>query len=52
VIYEKLLFWIKVMSILEKTHEMFAILKRALEWPKLVICPIFNSYNINLRLDG
>jgi len=29
----KLLFWIEVMSILGRAHEVSAILKRALEWP-------------------
>jgi len=48
--YEKLLFWIEVMSILEKAHEVFAILKRALEWPALVVCPEFVFYNTTLRL--
>ena len=50
VMYEKLLFWIEVMSILEKVHEVFAILKRALEWPALAVCPEFVSYNTTLRL--
>ena len=31
VIYDKLLFWIEVMSILGKAHEVSAILRRALE---------------------
>jgi len=52
VLYEKLLFWIEVMSILGKTHEVSAILKRALEWPGLAVCPAFISYNTNLRLVG
>ena len=39
VMYEKLLFWIEVMSILGKAHEVSAILKRALEWPRLAVCP-------------
>jgi len=50
VMYEKLLFWIEVMSILEKAHEVSAILKRALEWPALAVCPKFVSYNTTLRL--
>jgi len=52
VMYEKLLFWIEVMSILGKAHEMFAILKRALEWPGLAVCPEFISYITTLRLVG
>jgi len=48
VLYEKLLFWIEVMSILGKTHEVSAILRRALEWPELAVCPSFISYNTNL----
>jgi len=50
--YEKLLFWIEVMSILRKAHEMSAILKKVLEWPGLTVCPEFVSYNITLRLAG
>ena len=52
VIYEKLLFWIEVMSILGKAHEVSAILKRALEWPALAVCPEFISYNAILKLPG
>jgi len=52
VMYEKLLFWIEVMSILGKTHEVSTILKQALESPELTVCPVFISYNINLTLDG
>ena len=52
VMYEKLLFWIEVISILEKAHEVFAILKRALEWPALAVCPEFVFYNTTLRLAG
>jgi len=50
VMYEKLLFWIEVMSILGKAHEVSAILKRALEWHALAVCPKFVSYNTALRL--
>ena len=39
IMYEKLLFWIEVMSILGKAHEVSAILKKALEWPGLAVCP-------------
>ena len=52
VMYEKLLFWIEVMSILGKAHEVFAILKQALEWPTLAVCPEYVSYNTSLRLAG
>ena len=48
VMYEKLLFWMEVMSILGKAHEVPAILKRALEWPGLVVCSEFVSYNTAL----
>ena len=37
VMYEKLLFWIEVMSILGKAHEVSAILRRALEWPAFTV---------------
>jgi len=50
IMYEKLLFWIEVMSILGKAHEVFAILKRALEWPGLAVCLEFISYTTTLRL--
>ena len=50
VMYEKLLFWIEVMSILGKAHEVSAILKKALEWPGLAVCPEFVSYITTLRL--
>ena len=52
IMYEKLLFWIEVMSILGKAHEVSAILKRALEWPGLAVCPEFISYTATLRLAG
>jgi len=50
VMYEKLLFWIEVMSILGKAHEVSAILKKALEWPGLAVCLEFISYITTLRL--
>ena len=50
VLYEKLLFWVEVMSILGKAHEVSAILKRVLEWPVLTVCPEFVSYSAALRL--
>jgi len=52
VMYEKLLFWIEVMSILEKAHEVSAILKKALEWLRLAVCPEFVSCNTTLTLTG
>jgi len=52
VLYEKLLFWIKVMSIWGKTHEVYSILRRALEWPEMAACLAFNSYSTNLKLIG
>lgn len=50
VICEKLLFWIEVINILEKAHKMFAIFKKALEWPRLVVCLefIFCIYHSHL----
>jgi len=39
VMYEKLLFWIEVMSVLGKTYKVYFILKQALEWPALAVCP-------------
>ena len=39
VIHEKLLFWMEVMSVLGKAHEMFGILTKALAWPGLTVCP-------------
>jgi len=50
IMYEKLLFWIEVMNILGKAHEVFAILKRALEWPGLVVSLEFISCTTTLRL--
>ena len=50
VMYEKLLFWIEVMSILGKAHEVSAILKKALEWPGLSVCLEFIFYTITLKL--
>ena len=38
------------MSILGKAHEVFAILKKALEWPELAVCLEFISYITTLRL--
>jgi len=52
VMHEKLLFWIEAMSILGKAHEVSTILKRALEWPGLAVCPEFISYITTLRLAG
>jgi len=52
IMHEKLLFWIEAMSILGKAHEVSAILRRALEWPGLAVCPEFVSYITTLRLAG
>ena len=52
IMYEKLLFWIEVMSILGKAHEVSAILKKALEWPGLAVCLEFISHTTTLRLAG
>ena len=52
VMYKKLLFWIEVMSILEKAHEVSAILKRVLELPRLAVCPESILCNTTLRLTG
>ena len=52
VMREKLLFWIEAMSILGKAHEVSAILKRVLEWPRLAVCPESISCNTTLRLTG
>jgi len=52
IMHEKLLFWIEVMSILGKAHEVSAILKKALEWSKLAVCLEFISYTTTLRLAG
>ena len=38
VIYEKLLFWMEVMSISGRVYEATLILKRALSWPELQVC--------------
>jgi len=52
VVYEKLLFWIEVMSLLGKAHEVSAILRKALEWPGLTVCLELISYITTLRLAG
>ena len=38
VMYEKLLFWMEVMSISGRIYEATPILKKALAWPKLKVC--------------
>jgi len=50
IMHEKLLFWIEVMSIIGKAHEVSVILKKALEWPGLAVCPELISYITTLRL--
>jgi len=49
VMYEKLLFWLEVMSLLGKTYKGTLILKRALGWR---VCLQFISCNISLMLAG
>ena len=45
VMHEKLLFWMEVMSVLGKMHEMFRILTQALAWPGMRVCPRVVYYN-------
>jgi len=52
VMYEKPLFWIEVMSILDKADEVSAIFEKVLEWLALAVCPDFVFYNTILRLTG
>jgi len=52
VMYEKLLFWMEVMSILGKAHEMFGILTQVLAWPGLKVCPQIVYCNLCLMLGG
>ena len=49
VMYEKLLFWLEVMSLLDKTYEATLVLRRALAWK---VCLQFISCNISLMLAG
>ena len=45
VLHEKLLFWMEVMSVLGKMHEMFRILTQALAWSGMKVCPQVVYYN-------
>jgi len=49
VMYEKLLFWMEVMSLLGKAYEVALILKRALAWK---VCLQFICHNTSLMLVG
>ena len=51
VMYEKLLFWMEVMSVLGKAHEMFGILKQ-LAWPGLTVCLQIVYCNTCLMVGG
>ena len=52
VIYDKLLFWMEVMSILERAYEAVAILKRTLEWPELKVYCLLVCHGTCLMLTG
>ena len=52
VMYNKLLFWMEVMSISGRAHEAIAILKRTLEWPDLKVCCSLVCHGIYLMLAG
>jgi len=50
VIYNKLLFWMEVMSISGRAHETVVILKRILEWPELKVCCLLVCHGTYLML--
>jgi len=52
VLYEKLLFWIEMMSISERAHEAVIVLKRALACPKLKVCCSLVCHGAYLMLAG
>ena len=52
VMHEKLLFWMEVMSVLGKGHEIFGILTQILAWPGLKVCPQIIYYNTCLMVGG
>ena len=52
VMYDKLLFWMEVMSISGRAHEAIAILKRTLEWPELKVCCSLVCHGTYLMLAG
>ena len=52
VMYEKLLFWMEVMSVSGRVYEATLILKRVLEWPELKVCCSLVCYGTYLMLAG
>jgi len=52
VMYEKLLFWMEVMSVSGRVYEATLILKRALECPELKVCCSLVCYGTYLMLAG
>ena len=50
--YEKLLFWMEVMSLSGRAHEAIVILKRVLAWPALKVCCSLVYHGIYLMLAG
>jgi len=48
VMYEKLLFWMEVMSLLGKAYEVASILRRALGW-KVCLQLISRNASLNVR---
>jgi len=52
VMYDKLLFWMEVMSISGRVYEATLILKRALAWPKLKVCCSLVCHGTYLMLAG
>jgi len=52
VMYEKLLFWMEVMSASGRVYEATLILKRALAWPKLKACCSLACHGTYLMLAG
>ena len=52
VMYEKLLFWMEVMSVLGKAHEIFGILTQVLAWPGLKVCLEIVYCNTCLMVGG
>ena len=52
VMYEKLLFWMEVMSLLGKAYEVCGALEKALVWPAMKVCLQFVSCDIGLMLSA
>ena len=50
VIYNKLLFWMEMISIWERAHEAIVILKKIIEWPELKVCCLIVYHGIYLML--